>query len=585
MINKTVRLEVDESKLVNNLRHAFTKRSNVLSELMQNARRAGATEIRFTLNNDTLTIEDDGNGIDDFSDLLTVASSGWDIDTIQKESPFGLGFLAALYACERIHIQSGGTLLEADTRSILNQEMIGLSASLVKIGTIIMLENLDYDFEQIEKDIKALSAGFPIHVFINNDEVLRPHAQSNLIGDVTEIGFMHLTGIHDDSLKPNRYTLVYLQGLPILYNGNRQYGNSTHFLTPFGLAGCSLEYNIIHLDSKKYIARVPDRDVLIDSDEFEKQLTKVVSEQFWACFLEEKKKLPPKDFINKRWALAHSMNHREINLNYKTFFNDIPLVPGDLFKVVYDYPYVLREDESSEDYLEDFNSSNNFISKEELVSKRMIVLGIGMMEDTYYQNTNNAIAYMFALASDNVVIYSHEYGVGLHADHWLHDHIEVIENCTDHFSYQLMGKSLNIIKYDGDWIKALDINFVVDCDKTGTRSACEITHTQSGHVVSIEEDAFILPNNVVFFPEREKTSKVVSQVLRWSDEGNWCDDEQSNEETLLSRFVLSERAKDPEALLQVLLSSQELHKYSALSNVSFNVTIDHNGKLDVTMNT
>jgi len=588
MTNSTnIRLEVDESNLVNNLRHAFTKRSNVLSELMQNGRRAGATEIRFTIGKDKLTIEDNGKGIDDFSDLLTVASSGWDIDTIQKESPFGLGFLAALYACKNIQIESNGTLLEADTDSILNQEMIGLSHSLVRVGTIISLMDLDYDFEQLENDIKSLSAGFPIQVFINDDEVLRPHAQENLIGANTDIGFMHLTGIHNGSWKPNKYTLVYLQGLPIWYNGNRMgplhHGrHSSYFHTPFGLAGCPQDCNIVHLDSEKYIARVPDRDVLIDSDEFEKTLTKVVSQQFWNCFTEEKELLSSQDFIKRRWELAHSMNHRDISFNYKAFFNDIPLVPEDVFKVVHDYPYILREDEEPEDFLDDLSSSNQFISKEDFESNRFIVLGMGVMEDTYYE-PSNAIAYMFALGSENTVIYSSDYSVGLHDDHWLHDYIETIEDCENHFSYKLIGKNLNIIKFEGDWIKEMDINFVIDCDKTGTQSACEITHTKSGQVVSIEDDAFILPNKVVFFPEREKTSKVVTQALRWSDEGSWCDDEQDNEETLLSRFVLSERAKDPEALLQVLLNSQKLHKYSALSGMAFNVSIDLSGKLDVTM--
>ena len=111
---------------------------------MQNARRAGATEIRFSISNGSITIDDNGSGIDDFSELLTVASSGWDAETIQKENPFGLGFLAALYSCQRINIQSNGMLLEADTEKVLNQDVIGLGHSLVRVGTSITLFDLDY---------------------------------------------------------------------------------------------------------------------------------------------------------------------------------------------------------------------------------------------------------------------------------------------------------------------------------------------------------------------------------------------------------------------------------------------------------
>jgi len=99
MNNSTIQLKVDETKLVTNLRHAFTRRSNVISELMQNAHRAGATEICLTIDDQHIIVDDNGSGIDNFSDLLTVASSGWDAQTITDESPFGLGFLAALYAC------------------------------------------------------------------------------------------------------------------------------------------------------------------------------------------------------------------------------------------------------------------------------------------------------------------------------------------------------------------------------------------------------------------------------------------------------------------------------------------------------
>ena len=109
--NRTIQLKVDETKLVTNLRHAFTRRSNVISELMQNARRAGATEIHITLSSDKVIISDNGVGIDDFSDLLTIASSGWDAETMAEESPVGLGFLSAMYACDFIQIESHGSMI------------------------------------------------------------------------------------------------------------------------------------------------------------------------------------------------------------------------------------------------------------------------------------------------------------------------------------------------------------------------------------------------------------------------------------------------------------------------------------------
>ncbi|MCF6252739.1 MAG: ATP-binding protein [Methylococcaceae bacterium] len=581
MKQNTVRLEVDESKLVNNLRHAFTRRSNVISELMQNARRAGATEIRFTIKDDYLTIDDDGVGIDDFSNLLTVASSGWDAETIQKESPFGLGFLAALYACKTINIQSNGILLEASTQKILDQEMISLSHSLIRKGTSISLLDIDYKLDKLQADIESLSVGFPISIFINSREVLRPHAEDSLVGENTAMGFMHMTGIHTDVFKPNMYTKVYLQGLPIRYNGDHLPGRGDHFLTPFGHPGSSSECNVVHLDSEQFIARVPDRDVLIDSTLCEQQIVDCVAELFWNCFVTEKKQLSAEDFMKKRWDLAHSMGHRRSKFNYKSLFNDIPFVPGKIFNLVYDYPFVLRDDEEPGDFFEDWGCTNEFISKGDISSKDFIVLGLNPIY-SIYEGNSSAIGYMFAQASINVLIYYMEgsYSFKFDKAHWIYDYIDIIEDPVEHFSYRFMGSHEDII-FKGTWVNEATISFVNDCESNDTKAVCEVTHIKSGQTVLINE-AFVLPNGNVFYPSSELSAKVMKQLICWSDDGHWSDEELYNEQKLFNRFVLSERAKDPEALLQELLGSQDIGIYSTLKNTSFSIVIDNNGKLKVT---
>ena len=59
--------------------------------MLQNSRRAGATAVNFTFQGTNLTVEDDGRGIGDFQHLLSVAESGWDAETIEREHPFGIG--------------------------------------------------------------------------------------------------------------------------------------------------------------------------------------------------------------------------------------------------------------------------------------------------------------------------------------------------------------------------------------------------------------------------------------------------------------------------------------------------------------
>ncbi len=248
-----IQLKVNETKLVQNLRHAFTQRSNVISELMQNARRAGATKIRFQLSShlshSKLTIEDNGNGIDDFADLLTVASSGWDTETIETESPFGLGFLSALYACKSIMVESNGKSFLASTQDIMEQKRITIDGSHLKSGTRLTLYGMDYPEDDLRIDIQKLARGFPVPIVLDGIEIPRPDAIDQLKGIETDIGFFHLKAVHDDNAAIQN-TQVYLQGLPIRYNAeNSRMRRGDNFEISTGKCYSS-HANIVHLDSK-----------------------------------------------------------------------------------------------------------------------------------------------------------------------------------------------------------------------------------------------------------------------------------------------------------------------------------------------
>jgi len=74
---------------------------SVFVELIQNARRAGATSIEVTIEESgsgqagcTVTIHDNGQGIADFQELLTLGGSGWPDDTQAREDPAGMGFFS-----------------------------------------------------------------------------------------------------------------------------------------------------------------------------------------------------------------------------------------------------------------------------------------------------------------------------------------------------------------------------------------------------------------------------------------------------------------------------------------------------------
>lgn len=85
--------------------------SGRITELLQNARRAGAKNvyIKQTKANDEeyiTTVEDDGCGVDDFSTLLNAGKTDWNHETQQAEDPAGLGLFCL--APRTLTLSSGG---------------------------------------------------------------------------------------------------------------------------------------------------------------------------------------------------------------------------------------------------------------------------------------------------------------------------------------------------------------------------------------------------------------------------------------------------------------------------------------------
>ncbi|PDH69925.1 MAG: hypothetical protein CNE89_00600 [Sphingomonadaceae bacterium MED-G03] len=71
---------------------------DVLNELFQNARRAGATSIALSTERHgptvRLSVTDDGIGIDEPAALVTLGHSGWDAEIVRREDPAGMGIFS-----------------------------------------------------------------------------------------------------------------------------------------------------------------------------------------------------------------------------------------------------------------------------------------------------------------------------------------------------------------------------------------------------------------------------------------------------------------------------------------------------------
>ena len=83
-------------------------------EILQNARRAGATEVRISNKDGLITVADNGSGIEDFQKLLDLGGSGWDEKLEAGEDPAGVGLFSL--APKKVTIISGGrkTVIDKD---------------------------------------------------------------------------------------------------------------------------------------------------------------------------------------------------------------------------------------------------------------------------------------------------------------------------------------------------------------------------------------------------------------------------------------------------------------------------------------
>lgn len=253
-----VTLAVDQVKLVHTLKHTFSSSSSVYTELAQNARRADATRIDFRTFEDGFEIEDDGSGIHDFAALLRVASSGWDEALIEREGPYGLGFLIALHSCERIEIESCGQRLDAQTADILNFVSQPITQCERITGTLIRLSGGVKQSLVMEKPhfsnaplvgAARLFKGFPIPVTLNGQDVPRPHAANDDFVK-TSIGDISVATLAGDDIEATDMH-VYLQGLSISLPS---------------ASGVERFPAVIHLDPVQFHGRAPDRSLVIEED-------------------------------------------------------------------------------------------------------------------------------------------------------------------------------------------------------------------------------------------------------------------------------------------------------------------------------
>jgi hypothetical protein len=130
-------------------------------EILQNARRAGAAEVRITNKDGFVTVEDNGSGIEDFQKLLDLGGSGWDEKLEAGEDPAGVGLFSL--APREVTITSGNRQIFID-RDAWTGKPVEVSENAEAVnGTIVKFKDeKPWDIEIVEKH--AVFAGIRVIV-------------------------------------------------------------------------------------------------------------------------------------------------------------------------------------------------------------------------------------------------------------------------------------------------------------------------------------------------------------------------------------------------------------------------------------
>ena len=152
----------------------------ILNELLQNARRSGATRVNVTLEDQYITVADDGEGISNAQAILSFGQSEWDSGKAGNEHPAGMG-LYSLARREEIIIRSRYRDQPTWQVTLTPDHFVGkLSAPVVEIpegqenpGTrITFTKSLKTEFWLDQKIvIQDAAKNYPLPVYLNEERV------------------------------------------------------------------------------------------------------------------------------------------------------------------------------------------------------------------------------------------------------------------------------------------------------------------------------------------------------------------------------------------------------------------------------
>ncbi|RTL56509.1 MAG: ATP-binding protein [Rhodocyclaceae bacterium] len=514
-----IQVRINEEGALRNQRYAFSNRFTLLTELLQNARRAGATNIEITYDATTqiLVVQDDGCGLDDFQKLLSFHESGWNLATSAEEHPFGVGFSKCLYAASRCIVTSGRQQVDIDTAAALVKASFEVESSPETVaGTRIELRSVD--LPDLGNRMETLCLGFPVPVVFNGKPLARPLAAENLATMSSPMGSVYLVGVPDG--RHSHATMVFLQGLCVKRS-----------------AGPIDRVNVVHLDSRQFMARLPDRDKLIDEDVQSKRIEAELKVCWRRMLGIAKTQLTAERFVEVYYPVMRAWGHLDL-------LNDIDALPTVLFENIVGYP--IQEGNDSRDYVRQATKAP---------SRGAIESGAVKLVSLDWVNDDNAARWMLAQARGYLIFD----WTGLQANHWVQGHVRLLEEEPTHV--EAISEQVRV-QLEGRWIWPTVI-------------LCEAVLVRAGNDVVEITDLGVCHKDVLYIPAGETSGEPVRQASSFIDEyDQFLESDLHADREALVELIRRLRSVDPVQTLDSLLRELGLGKYPLLRGKAFQVTVD-----------
>ena len=516
MNEKHIKLMINEDNLLNRLGEAFTNKDTFIKEIMQNAQRSGATKLAINTSDNTISFIDNGKGIKDFQSLLTVAESGWDMETIKKTNAFGIGFLSSIYAADVVEVKSGHRFVRFKTQDLLKGHSVKVEKLFSKVkGTIVMLAGT-FKTDNLE----SCTTGFGIPVTINGINSLRKDTLNKDDFIKTDFGWIKL----------NEYTTigskVYLQGQEVFDEPYR-----------FG------SRNIIHLDDATFLARLPDRDKLIDEKEVVDKIHNWIQRYYHhkaQQMLNAINKQSDLDNIESAFAFARQWNKKALNkLDFILASDFIDMNAIDL--------RIGHHDHADSN---DWDMLSGILTKNELLNRNIF------RTDQDYISEEQMDCFTFCKMSKSLIFSSSVNGYD--EDHWLFDRVSYADDAT------LEVEAINA----HNKVKGPDISWFWKQAHTTFCSGYHLTLTFSSHgtdkkiSTSVEQAQISIFSHAMFeYFITDSSSNYTALEALFSSVGFFNEDnhdesaEDMNSDVFMA-FIRRHRTSNTVELLKELLSSE-----------------------------